>query len=119
MNMPAYNAGEMDEEKTRQRRWRAQDIEGGREDGGRERRGRERGTKRHFQSAKIGGLEMPNGRKGEKKESERKRRGKSPEYRREQDTHRKQKNPPLYGREGDFGNESPIGRRKNKKISKA
>ena len=28
-NTPAYNAGEMDEEKTRQRRWRAQDIEGG------------------------------------------------------------------------------------------
>ena len=31
--MSAYNADEIDEEKTRQRRWRAQDIEGGGEGG--------------------------------------------------------------------------------------
>lgn len=34
MNMPAYNAGEIDEGETRSRNSRAQDIEGGREDGG-------------------------------------------------------------------------------------
>ena len=68
MNIPAYNAGEIDEEKTRQRRWKGSPypnspIKGNAERGNNptpalpSREGeRGRRTKRHFQSAMHGGF---------------------------------------------------------------
>ncbi len=64
--MPAYNAGEIDEEETRQRRWRAQDIEGG--EGKKDNPMEGERDKAAFpirQDWRIQKREMPNGGKGE------------------------------------------------------